>query len=398
MAASVGAATVATVAEKVPLFGNDEDADQHAMREAAVEQFVLTSQEDLASQLRESQSLVFQAEGSNNYVNICLPTAGFISGTSPSAAATGVVAGYNSRNYCSDRTGPTVLLEMSDAKSHTLRLCTEEAAADVHARARGKAFQRTDAAVDAIRAALPAVGDLPDNQSVIVVSRPNISLGTAGKTQSRRHIVTCFPRHDPHSPLGGNPPTHLGYAPPRGPPGSMQDDDFFDQSGLEWWNASVTEGEDNGWFPHNEALQQLILEKKADIGDLLPAVASDVTYTSTGTWLGRDDGGTAWTSGCRSGPRSARVYISEMEVMICGMGHLLLSGYLGPRDTRAVTLTRGPSALLIHGPTAAARRRAGVTIHTDNFAARWTRRVDLDDMFALVKNVGLHAWLAYSGN
>ncbi|EJK69406.1 hypothetical protein THAOC_09344 [Thalassiosira oceanica] len=91
--------------------------------------FVLTSQEDLASQLRESQSLVFQAEGSNNYVNICLPTAGFISGTSPSAAATGVVAGYNSRNYCSDRTGPTVLLEMSDAKSHTLRLCTEEAAA-----------------------------------------------------------------------------------------------------------------------------------------------------------------------------------------------------------------------------------------------------------------------------
>ncbi|EJK63357.1 hypothetical protein THAOC_15984, partial [Thalassiosira oceanica] len=159
MAASVGAATVATVAEKVPLFGNDEDADQHAMREAAVEQFVLTSQEDLASQLRESQ--LHQRD-------------------EPLGRRDQGGGGLQQQKlYCSDRTGPTVLLNMSDAKSHTLRLCTEEAAADVHARARGKAFQRTDAAVDAIRAALPAVGDLPDNQSVIVVSRPNISLGTA---------------------------------------------------------------------------------------------------------------------------------------------------------------------------------------------------------------------------
>lgn len=51
---------------------------------------------------------------------------------------------------------------------------------------------------------------------------------------------------------------------------------------MEWWNAAVTEDADNGWFPHDEALQRLVLDKKADIGDLFPAVASEVTYASKG--------------------------------------------------------------------------------------------------------------------
>ena len=91
--------------------------------------------------------------------------------------------------------------------------------------------------------------------------------------------------------------------------------------------------------------------------------------------------------------------IAPMTAMTMAIGHLMLSGLLTPREARGVSTTRRPCARIIHAPEARRTRLENATliVHTDNLAARMTRLADLDDMFALVRGVGLHALLAHGG-
>lgn len=100
-------------------------------------------------------------------------------------------------------------------------------------------------------------------------------------------------------------------------------------------------------------------------------------------------------------PRPVPDWVSyPLPTMIHGLGHLLLSGFLEPSVTRAVVDIRRPGARVVYDPRARRgdRRGTGYAVYTDNFAARWTRLADLDDMFALVRTLGLHAGIAYSSD
>ena len=194
------------------------------------------------------------------------------------------------------------------------------------------------------------------------------------------------------SPLRGIASLRLGHFPPQGTQGPHHDD-FFESAGTMWWYSSWQSADGSGWFGQNTPLHRLAVANTGALGDIIPAIAPKVAFVEKGT---SPTAQMIFRKKRKEAPPRPNLH-GDIAPMTMAIGHLMLSGFLTPKDARGVSTARRSRARIIYAPGARKEKlgNTSIIVHTDNLAARLTRLADLDDMFALVRGVGLHALLAH---